>query len=160
MIAAAGPLRDRARLLLLQSLHVCRQHYGSMVTFVVLSVTLTLALTSSSFSSRVASSVANPPPASKIQLPEGFGRAHPPAMPRVTFYLYEDEAQRKLFQDILRSDATNMARMGLPDYIGDVYFLRVADEAEEQYANFLVNEITSYTGVEGFSINLSVVDLR
>ena len=160
MIAAARPLRRRARLILLQGLRVCRQHSGSMITFAVLSVALAFALTSSSFSSRVESTIASPPPASKIQLPEGFRRAHPPVTPRVTFYLYEDEAERKLYSDILRSDFTAMGRMGLPDYIGEVHFLRVVTEAEERYAAYLVTEMTGFAGEQGLSFSVRIVDLR
>lgn len=147
--------------MVLRTLRVCRRHYGSLVTFAVLAVALSVALTSSSFSTRAAEQDTDPapPPASRIRLTQGFGRAVPPqAVPRVTYYLYADEAERELLASILRTDFTAMARMGLPNYIGEVHFIRVTTEAEEDYASFLVNEVVAWAKTDGVTVD--VVDLR
>ena len=157
---AARLTRRRVRLIALQCLHAGQHHYGSAITFAVLSVALTFALTSSSFTSRLDPDPAGPPPASRIQLPVGYKLAREPVTPRVTYYLYADEADRKLYSDILRSDFTAMSRLGLPDYIGEVHFLRVTTEAEERYAAFLVMEMTGFAGEQGLSFSVRVVDLR
>jgi len=159
-VIAARLTRRRVRLVALQCLRAGQHHYGSAVTFVVLGLALAFALTSSSFSSRLDADTTSPPPASRIQLPVGYKLAREPVTPRVTYYLYADEADRKLYADILRSDYTAMSRMGLPDYIGEVHFLRVTTEAEERYVAFLVTEMTGFAGEQGLSFSVRIVDLR
>lgn len=132
-----------------------------MATVAVLAGALTVALTSSSFTGRAASDQADVPvpPASRIQLAPGFRTDIPPVGDtRVTYYLYEDEDQRALLSDILRRDFTAMTRMGLPNYIGEVHFLRVSSELEEDYAYFLINEIAAWAKTSGLTVN--IVDLR
>jgi hypothetical protein len=149
--------RQRIRRLLRRSARVLRHHYGSLFTLAALAVALTVALTNSSFSRSADGEVA--PPAAPIELRAGVATPVPaPADARVTYYLYEDEAQRALLMDILRRDYTAMTRMGLPDYIGEVNFLRVSTPAEEDYANFLVSEVVAWAKVGGLTVN--VVDLR
>jgi hypothetical protein len=152
--------RRRARLVLRRTVRICRHHFGSFVTLAVLSVALGVALTSSSFSSGVARRNGEdaPPPASRIQVPDGFRLMIEPATPRVTYYLYDDEEKRILLSDILRRDFTSMARMGLPNYIGEVNFVHVASDAEEDNANFLINEVAIWAGTQGLTVG--VVDLR
>lgn len=119
-----------------------------------------MALTSSSFTGHTASNQPAPaPPATRIQLPVGFRTTIPPVGDtRITYYLYEDEEQRALLSDILRRDFTTMTRMGLPNYIGEVHFLRVSTQLEEDYASFLVNEIAAWAKTGGLTV--SIVDLR
>jgi hypothetical protein len=160
VIALGRASRRRAQLLLRRALRVGQHHYGSFVTLALLSGALVLALTSSSFTGHTASDQPSPaPPATKIQLPVGFRTAIPPAGDtRITYYLYEDEEQRALLSDILRRDFTTMTRMGLPNYIGEVHFLRVSTQLEEDYASFLVNEIAAWAKTGGLTV--SIVDLR
>ena len=144
---------QRIRLLLRRSARVLRHHYGSLFTAAALSVAVTVALTSSSFSHRAV------PPAAPIELSVDTLKPAPaPADPRVTYYLYEDESQRALLIDIVRRDYTAMSQMGLPNYIGEVNFLRVSTPAEEDYAAFLVSEVVAWAKVGGLTVN--VVDLR
>ena len=148
---------QRIRLLLRRSARVLRHHYGSLFTAAALAVAVTVALTSSSFSHRAVREVE--PPAAPIELSVDTLKPAPaPADPRVTYYLYEDESQRALLIDIVRRDYTAMSQMGLPNYIGEVNFLRVSTKAEEDYANFLVSEVVAWAKVGGLTVN--VVDLR
>jgi hypothetical protein len=166
MAATGRPPRRRTRLLLLRTLRVCRRHYGSLITLTALAVALSIALTSPSFSSGrseeeedVAASEPALTSADRLRLTQGFGRAVPPvAVPRVTYYLYDDEEERDLLTSILRRDYTDMTRKGLPNYIGEVHFLPVTTEAEEDYASFLVSEIVAWAKTDGVTVN--VVDLR
>ncbi|HEU0074326.1 MAG TPA: hypothetical protein VFS30_09955 [Dehalococcoidia bacterium] len=160
MIALSRSSRRRAQLLLRRTLRIGQHHYGSFVTVALLSGTLVVALTSSSFTGHTASDQPSPaPPASRIQLPPDFRTAIPPVGDaRITYYLYEDEEQRALLTDILRRDFTTMSRMGLPNYIGEVHFLRVSNQQEEDYAAFLVNDVAAWAKTGGLTV--SIVDLR
>jgi hypothetical protein len=160
VIALSRTSRRRAELVLRRALRVGRHHYGSFVTLTLLSGVLVIALTSSSFTGQTADNQPGPaPPATRIELPVGFRTDIPPVGDtRVTYYLYEDEEQRSLLTDILRRDFTTMTRMGLPNYIGEVHFLHVSSQLEEDYASFLVNEIAAWARTGGLTV--SIVDLR
>jgi hypothetical protein len=160
MTARGHAWRWRARLLLRRTVRGLRRHYGSLATAAVLAVALAVALTSSSFTGRAAGDAADaPPPASRLQLQTGFRTDIPPAgEARVTYYLYEDEEERALLSDILRRDFRSMTLMGLPNYIGEVHFLRVSSQLEEDYASFLINEVAAWAKTGGLTV--SIVDLR
>jgi hypothetical protein len=152
--------RWRAQLWWRRGLRTVRRHYGSLITVGVLGVALAVALTSSSFTSGGSQAGEEAaPPASKIQLTPGYQRniAAAPG-PRVTYYLYEDEQERAILTDILRRDFTNMRRMGLPNYIGEVHFLRVSTDLDEAYLSYLYNEVVALAKADGLTVN--IVDLR
>jgi hypothetical protein len=152
--------RWRAQRWWLRGVRIVRRHYGSMITVGVLGVALAVALTSSSFGGAASPDGGEPvPPASKIQLSPGYRTAITAAPePRVTYYLYEDERERELLTDILRRDFTNMTRMGLPNYIGEVHFLKVSTDLEEDYLSFLLSEVVALAKADGLTVN--IVDLR
>jgi hypothetical protein len=157
MIATGRRRRRRARLLALLCLRTCRRHYLSAVSFAVLGVVLAFALTSSSII-RDAEPEEPSPPAARLEVLVVAAVVSAVQEPRVTYYLYVDENQRNLLQAVVRSDIYYLERQGLPNNIGEVHFLRVANETDELYVRFLLNELVSFTATEG--IQVSIIDLR
>lgn len=152
-------LKRRLRAVLLSALGLFRRHYLSGISFVVLSIALAVTLTSSSFSQ--SEDARRPRLSSEAPAATGFRQRQPmtfPAQPRVTYYIYEDEAQRELLEESIHTDAVFLLRSGIPNTQGSTFFVKVSNEAEALYADFLINNLVSWAASQGY--DLSVVDLR
>jgi hypothetical protein len=162
MTASGRSIRRRARSAAAACLRACRRHYASAASFTVIGVALFFALSSSSLSERTPQRRMPPTRTaslSSVQLPAGF-RLTPVVSPpsRITYYLYDDEAEYALLQDVIRRDSISLQRQGLPNYIGEVYFLHVVGEVEEAAAWELLDGVAAMAVEKG--LRFDVVDLR
>jgi hypothetical protein len=161
MVAISALLWHRTLVVARWCFYGARQHYGSAISFGVIGAALVFALTGSSASkstNRGPSASTGSPVTNAIRLPANFRQLLLPAQPRVTYYLYDDDEQYALLRAVVRTDSAYIDRQGLPNNIGEVYFLRAVTNEEEADAQKVLAAASASAEERGYQFD--VVDLR